>query len=54
MARLEAAKNGDIIIAHMNKSASASAEGSAEELSWMTAHGFKFVALGDAVVWDLG
>jgi peptidoglycan/xylan/chitin deacetylase (PgdA/CDA1 family) len=54
VARLKAAKNGDIIIAHMNKPASASAEGLAEGLSWMTAQGFKFVTLGDAAVRDLG
>ncbi len=53
VARLKAAKNGDIIIAHMNKPASASAEGLAEGLSWMAAQGFKFVTLNQAAVREL-
>jgi peptidoglycan/xylan/chitin deacetylase (PgdA/CDA1 family) len=54
VARLKAAKTGDIIIAHMNKPASASAEGLAEGLSWMIAQGFKFTTLNQSAVRDLG
>ncbi len=43
--RLKAARQGDIIIAHMNKPNSDTAEGLAEGLAWMLAHGFRFVTL---------
>ena len=45
VARLKAGRNGDIIIAHMNKPNSDTAEGLAEGLTWLLAHGFKFVTL---------
>jgi peptidoglycan/xylan/chitin deacetylase (PgdA/CDA1 family) len=47
VARLDTVKNGDVIIAHMNKPASASAEGLAVGLDRLTAQGFQFVKLGD-------
>ena len=40
-------KNGDVIIAHMNKPASDSAEGLAIGLDRLTAQGFQFVKLGE-------
>jgi peptidoglycan/xylan/chitin deacetylase (PgdA/CDA1 family) len=51
--RLKSVKNGDIIIAHMNKPRSASAEGLSEGLSWLTAQGFRFVKLNQYAVRDL-
>jgi peptidoglycan/xylan/chitin deacetylase (PgdA/CDA1 family) len=51
--RLKAVKNGDIIIAHMNKPRSASAEGLSEGLSWLTTQGFRFVKLNQYAVRDL-
>jgi peptidoglycan/xylan/chitin deacetylase (PgdA/CDA1 family) len=47
VARLDTVRNGDVIIAHMNKPASASAEGLAVGLDRLTAQGFQFVKLGD-------
>jgi len=47
VARLDAVRNGDVIIAHMNKPASQSAEGLAVGLDRLTAQGFRFVKLGD-------
>ena len=47
VARLKAARGGDIIIAHMNKPASDTAEGLAIGLKWMLAEGFRFTKLGD-------
>jgi peptidoglycan/xylan/chitin deacetylase (PgdA/CDA1 family) len=51
--RLKSVKNGDIIIAHMNKPRSASAEGLSEGLSWLTSRGFRFVKLNQYAVRDL-
>lgn len=51
--RLKAVKNGDIIIAHMNKPRSDSAEGLSDGLSWLTARGFRFIKLNQANVRDL-
>ncbi|HEX9391129.1 MAG TPA: polysaccharide deacetylase family protein [Usitatibacteraceae bacterium] len=45
VARLKSSRHGDIIIAHMNKPNSDTAEGLAEGLSWMLAQGFQFVTL---------
>ena len=45
VARLKAVKTGDILIAHMNKPKSDTAEGLAEGLTWLVAHGFQFVNL---------
>jgi peptidoglycan/xylan/chitin deacetylase (PgdA/CDA1 family) len=50
VARLKASRNGDIIIAHMNKPASDTAEGLAEGLAWMRAQGFRFVTLNAMTV----
>ena len=47
VARLKAARGGDIIIAHMNKPASDTAEGLAIGLKWMLAEGIRFTNLGD-------
>ena len=52
VARLKAGRNGDIIIAHMNKPSSDTAEGLAEGLTWMLAHGFQFVTLNAMAVHD--
>ena len=51
--RLKLVTNGDIIIAHMNKPASDSAEGLAEGLTWLQAQGFRFVLLNDMARSDL-
>jgi peptidoglycan/xylan/chitin deacetylase (PgdA/CDA1 family) len=51
--RLKAVKNGDIIIAHMNKPRSDSAEGLSDGLTWLTAQGFRFVKLNQYSVRDL-
>jgi peptidoglycan/xylan/chitin deacetylase (PgdA/CDA1 family) len=51
--RLKAVKNGDIIIAHMNKPRSDSAEGLSEGLTWLTAQGFRFVKLNQFAVREL-
>jgi peptidoglycan/xylan/chitin deacetylase (PgdA/CDA1 family) len=53
VARLKAVKSGDILIAHMNKPRSETAEGLAEGLTWLRAHGFKFVTLNEIEVRDL-
>lgn len=45
VARLRAVKAGDIVIAHMNKPKSDTAEGLAEGVAWLVAHGFQFVNL---------
>ncbi|MGB9150447.1 MAG: polysaccharide deacetylase family protein [Burkholderiales bacterium] len=50
IARLKAVKAGDIIIAHLNKPKSSSAEGLAEGISWLGANGFRFVKLNQASV----
>ena len=50
VARLKASRNGDIIIAHMNKPKSDTAEGLADGLAWMAAHGFRFVTLNAMTV----
>jgi peptidoglycan/xylan/chitin deacetylase (PgdA/CDA1 family) len=51
--RLKAVKNGDIIIAHMNKPRSQTAEGLSAGLSWLTTQGFRFVKLNQFGVRDL-
>lgn len=43
--RLKRVKTGDVIIAHMNKPASDTAEGLAEGLAWLRKQGFVFVRL---------
>lgn len=53
VARLKLARSGEIIIAHMNKPASDTAEGLAEGLAWMVAQGFRFVTLDAMAVRDL-
>jgi peptidoglycan/xylan/chitin deacetylase (PgdA/CDA1 family) len=53
VARLKSARSGEIIIAHMNKPASDTAEGLAEGLTWMIAQGFRFVTLNAMAVRDL-
>jgi peptidoglycan/xylan/chitin deacetylase (PgdA/CDA1 family) len=45
VARLEQVRSGDIIIAHMNKPASDTAEGLSEGVQWLLARGFRFVKL---------
>lgn len=47
VARLNAVRDGDVIIAHMNKPASDSAEGLATGLDLLVARGFGFVKLGE-------
>jgi peptidoglycan/xylan/chitin deacetylase (PgdA/CDA1 family) len=47
-ARLRGVKNGDVIIAHMNKPAGATAEGFALALPGLLARGFRFVKLSGA------
>lgn len=44
-ARLKNVKDGDVIIAHMNKPASDTAEGLADGLTWLLKQGFVFVRL---------
>jgi peptidoglycan/xylan/chitin deacetylase (PgdA/CDA1 family) len=50
VARIRAARSGDILIAHMNRPRSATAEGLAEGLSELLAKGFRFVLLRDEKV----
>jgi peptidoglycan/xylan/chitin deacetylase (PgdA/CDA1 family) len=50
VARLDQVKSGDIIIAHMNKPASDTAEGLAEGLQHLLARGFRFVRLDQTQV----
>ena len=50
VARLNAAKPGDIIIAHMNKPGSDTAEGLASGLKALLARGFRFVTLREVDV----
>lgn len=52
-ARLKAVKNGEIIIAHMNKPASDTAKGLAEGLTFLRAQGFHFVTLHEMEVHNL-
>ncbi len=51
--RLKAVKNGDIIIAHMNKPRSDSAEGLSEGITWLSAQGFRFVKLNQFAVREI-
>jgi peptidoglycan/xylan/chitin deacetylase (PgdA/CDA1 family) len=48
IARLRSVKNGDVIIAHMNKPAGSTYEGFAIALPELLARGFKFVKLSDS------
>jgi peptidoglycan/xylan/chitin deacetylase (PgdA/CDA1 family) len=48
IARLRSVKNGDVIIAHMNKPAGSTYEGFAVGLPELLARGFRFVKLSDA------
>jgi peptidoglycan/xylan/chitin deacetylase (PgdA/CDA1 family) len=48
VARLRGVKNGDVVIAHMNKPAGATFEGFAVALPELLARGFRFVKLSDA------
>ena len=50
VARLERVKSGDIIIAHMNKPASDTAEGLSEGVQRLLARGFRFVRLDQTQV----
>lgn len=50
IARLQAVKSGDIIIAHMNKPASDTAEGLSAGLYRLIARGFRFVKLDEVQV----
>jgi peptidoglycan/xylan/chitin deacetylase (PgdA/CDA1 family) len=50
LARLKAVKSGDIIIAHMNRPGSDTAEGLGEGLKRLLAEGYRFVKLDDAPV----
>jgi peptidoglycan/xylan/chitin deacetylase (PgdA/CDA1 family) len=50
VARLEQVKSGDIIIAHMNKPASDTAEGVSEGVQRLLARGFRFVRLDQTQV----
>ena len=54
VARIRAARNGDILIAHMNKPRSDTAEGLAEGLKELQAKGFRFVLLRDETVVSTG
>jgi peptidoglycan/xylan/chitin deacetylase (PgdA/CDA1 family) len=54
VARIRSARNGDILIAHMNKPRSDTAEGLAEGLSELLAKGFRFVLLRDESVVSVG
>jgi peptidoglycan/xylan/chitin deacetylase (PgdA/CDA1 family) len=54
VARLRAARDGDILIAHMNRPRSETAEGLAEGLSELQARGFRFVLLRDESVVSMG
>jgi peptidoglycan/xylan/chitin deacetylase (PgdA/CDA1 family) len=53
VARLKAVRGGDIIIAHMNKPTSDTAQGLADGLTWLLAQGFRFVTLNESTVHDL-
>jgi peptidoglycan/xylan/chitin deacetylase (PgdA/CDA1 family) len=53
LARLRAVKGGDIIIAHMNRPDSDTAEGLREGLKHLLAQGYRFVKLDEAPVRDL-
>jgi peptidoglycan/xylan/chitin deacetylase (PgdA/CDA1 family) len=46
--RLRSVKNGDVVIAHMNKPAGSTYEGFAVALPELLARGFRFVKLSDA------
>jgi len=50
VARLDQVKSGDIIIAHMNKPTSETAEGLSEGLRHLLARGFRFVRFDQALV----
>ncbi|HEX4986778.1 MAG TPA: polysaccharide deacetylase family protein [Burkholderiales bacterium] len=50
VARLKKVRSGDIIIAHLNKPDSDTAEGLAEALPWLLGQGFRFVKLDGAAV----
>ncbi|HVY05573.1 MAG TPA: polysaccharide deacetylase family protein [Burkholderiales bacterium] len=50
VARMKKVKSGDIIIAHLNKPASDTAEGLAESLPWLLDRGFRFIKLDEATV----
>jgi peptidoglycan/xylan/chitin deacetylase (PgdA/CDA1 family) len=50
LARLKGVKSGDIIIAHLNRPDSDTAEALADGLKALLAQGFRFVKLGDAEV----
>jgi len=54
VARIRMARNGDILIAHMNKPRSDTAEGLAEGLKELQAKGFRFVLLRDETVVSTG
>ena len=54
VARIRAARNGDILIAHMNRPRSDTAEGLAEGLEELQARGFRFVLLRDETVVSSG
>ena len=49
-ARIRAARSGDILIAHLNRPRSATAEGLAQGLSELQARGYRFVLLRDESV----
>jgi len=53
-ARVRASRNGDILIAHMNRPRSDTAEGLAEGLSDLQARGFRFVLIRDEKVVSVG
>jgi peptidoglycan/xylan/chitin deacetylase (PgdA/CDA1 family) len=53
-ARVRAARDGDILIAHMNRPRSDTAEGLAEGLSELQSRGFRFVLLRDERVVSTG
>src|SRR5262249_21492906 len=54
VARIRAARSGDILIAHMNKPRSDTAMGLAEGLTELQARGFRFVLLRDETVVSSG
>jgi peptidoglycan/xylan/chitin deacetylase (PgdA/CDA1 family) len=54
VARLREARSGDILIAHMNRPRSATAEGLAQGLDELLARGFRFVLLRDTPVVSTG
>jgi peptidoglycan/xylan/chitin deacetylase (PgdA/CDA1 family) len=53
-ARVRGARSGDILIAHMNRPRSDTAEGLAEGLDELLARGFRFVLLRDTQVVSIG